>query len=130
MKNRIVIMLLVVGPFLAVGSLFAFMGFGFYRASQIPRLHAAAGDGDLQQVQQLLAAGEPINLQITGSFGDSHEGQTPLMWAALHGHAEVARLLLDSGADPMIRDANGQTVWDYAEMGDSDLVFRLLEQHK
>ena len=52
------------------------------------------------------------------------------MWAALHGHAEVARLLLDSGADPMIRDANGQTVWDYAEMGDSDLVFRLLEQHK
>jgi hypothetical protein len=127
MKNRIVILLLVIGPFLAVGSLFAFMGFGFYRASQVPSLHTAAEEGGLQEVQRLLGAGEPVNMQISRGWFD---GQTPLMWAARHGHVEMVRFLLDSGADPSISDANGQTAWDYAELGESDLVLKMLEEHR
>jgi len=124
MINRIVILLVVVVPILAAGGLYAGMWIGMYRASQVPSLHAAAGDGDLQEVQRLLAAGEPVNMQIARGWFD---GQTPLMWAALHGHADVAGFLLDNGADPSIRDANGQTAQDFAG---NDLVLQVLEQQR
>ncbi len=126
-KNRILILLLVIVPILAAGSLYGGMWIGFYRVSQVPSLHAAAGDGDLQEVQRLLGAGEPVNVQITGRW-QTYEGQTALMWAAMHGHADVARLLLDSGADPSIRDANGQTAMYYAD--GHDLVLQVLEQQR
>lgn len=127
MKNRIVILLLLLVPILAAGVLYGGMWFGMYRASQVPSLHTAAGEGDLQEVKRLLASGEPVNVQITGRW-QTYEGQTALMWAAMHGHAEVARFLLDSGADPSIRDANGQNAMYYAE--GHDLVWQVLEQHR
>jgi hypothetical protein len=125
MKNRIVILLMVIVPVLAAGGLYGGMWIGMYRASQVPSLHTAAGDGDLQEVKRLLGTGEPVNLQITGRW-ETYEGQTPLMWAALHGHVEVVRFLLDNGADPSIRDANGQNAEYYAG---NELVQQVLEQH-
>ena len=34
-------------------------------------------------------------------------GQTPLMWAALQGHVQICRLLLDNGADIRKKDSLG-----------------------
>ena len=35
-------------------------------------------------------------------------GMTPLMWAALNGHALTCRLLLEHGANPDIRQTSGE----------------------
>jgi ankyrin repeat protein len=128
-KNRIVVLMLVVGPFLAVGSLFVPGAIGMFRMyrAEVPSLHAAAAEGDLQEVRSLIAAGTPVNMQIT-ERSPGYDGQTALMRAALRGHVDVARFLLDSGADPSIRDAKGLTAHDYAETGGCDLVLQLFEQ--
>lgn len=55
-------------------------------------LHRAAEDGDLAEVQRLVAAGVPIDTDI--------EGWTPLMEAADRAHVEVCRFLLEHGANP------------------------------
>jgi hypothetical protein len=53
----------------------------------------------------------------------STEGLTPLMLAAVWGNAEVVRILLEAGADPLLRDAGGKTARDAAESkGKSEVV--------
>ena len=56
------------------------------------RLHLAAQDGDLDAVSRLLAEGEDIN-----AFDDL--GKTPLHYAADREHVEVARYLIEHGAN-------------------------------
>ena len=63
----------------------------------------ASRDGDLQAVQALLAAGAAINLVSGG------EHSTPLVIATANGHYEVAKLLLDHGANPNIANIDGLT---------------------
>jgi ankyrin repeat protein len=55
-------------------------------------LHDAAGHGDLDRVAALLTTGADPNM-----FDE--EGRTPLHHAVAREHLEVARLLLDRGAD-------------------------------
>jgi ankyrin repeat protein len=45
----------------------------------------------------LLTRGASVNI------GDSWRGQTPLMWAAAQGHADMVRVLLEAGADTSVR---------------------------
>jgi len=52
--------------------------------------------GNLLGVRQALAAGASINYQ-------DERGFTPLCAAYVHRHVHVLRLLLDSGADPVVR---------------------------
>lgn len=49
--------------------------------------------GDFENVEGAIAAGADVN--ATDASGNS-----PLHWAAHHGHSEVAAALLKSGADP------------------------------
>jgi ankyrin repeat protein len=56
-------------------------------------LHFAAGHGDLQRVQQLLTAGADIN-----GFDDDM-GWTPLHYAVVAEQYEVAKYLIEHGAD-------------------------------
>ena len=56
------------------------------------RLHLAAQDGDLDAVSRLVADGEDIN-----AFDDL--GKTPLHYAADREHVEVARYLIEHGAN-------------------------------
>ncbi len=53
----------------------------------------AAMDNDPAAVRELLDAGAEVN----APRGD---GMTALHWAAVHGNAEIARLLLEAGAEP------------------------------
>ena len=54
----------------------------------------AAGNGDLNEVKRLLAAGAEINQRTADSYG------WPLLRALTEEHMEVARYLLENGADP------------------------------
>jgi ankyrin repeat protein len=66
-------------------------------------IHEAARDGDLDRVDGALAL-DPSLLDATDD-----DGMTPLAVAAWYGHLELARNLLDQGANPDIRNRNGLT---------------------
>ena len=48
-------------------------------------------------------------------------GGTPLMWAAGYGYTPIVRLLLARGADPRLRDLDGDTALDWAVTGMLDV---------
>jgi ankyrin repeat protein len=55
-------------------------------------IHDAVWDGNIEAVKQHLAAGADVNAKGDGEL-------TPLHWAAIGGHKEVAELLIAAGAD-------------------------------
>lgn len=57
--------------------------------------------GDEAAVQAALEAGQDVDALAPDGF-------TPLGLAVFFGHPELARLLLDAGADPSLQAANGQ----------------------
>ncbi|MFT4184888.1 MAG: ankyrin repeat domain-containing protein [Rhizobium sp.] len=59
-------------------------------------LHEAAGENDLRAVRLMLLLGFDVNAMTS---------RTPLHEAALHGHIEMAKLLIANGADTTIRDS-------------------------
>jgi ankyrin repeat protein len=68
----------------------------------------AAGNGNAECVQQLLAAGVDVNARY------AHEA-TALMWAAAYGKEDTVKLLLAKGADASVRDERGETALSMAE---------------
>jgi ankyrin repeat protein len=48
---------------------------------------------------------------ITAANGN---GNTALTFAAIFGHKEIIKLLLDKGADPQLKDGAGKSPIDYA----------------
>ena len=66
-------------------------------------LHHAARQGHLEAVKALLAANSDIN-QVTE--GDQ---TSPLLIATINGHFDLARYLLEQGADPTLASAAGAT---------------------
>jgi len=84
----------------------------------------AAAQGDLHRVKELLAAGEDI-MKTSRAQG----GQTPLHLAALNGHLELTKFLLEEGADvnfigPNI--SNQETVLHAAVKGRHGAIVQLL----
>jgi len=75
-------------------------------------LHAAALHGEFEAVDALLRWGGKVDLPIVAALGqteeairllpdaDSHQRYLALVLAAMFGHAEIVRLLLDAGEDP------------------------------
>jgi len=83
-----------------------------------------ASTGSFPETVKLLLEHDPM-LDRT----DNGEGFTALMFAAAEGNTEVARLLLEAGADPTIKDADEDTALDFAKQnGHSDAV-ELIEKH-
>lgn len=72
------------------------------RTGETP-LMTAARTGRVEPVKLLLARGAYVNAKETT------QGQTALMWAAAESHWEVARTLIEYGADPNARSAAGFT---------------------
>ena len=85
------------------------------------RVFQHARTGGAEELAELLAAGLPPNLR-------NHKGDTLLMLASYHGHADTARLLLAHGADPELANDRGQTpLAAAAYQGDTAMVLLLLE---
>jgi len=101
---------------------------GSYRTA----LHLAASSGELATVRTLLARGALVDLGQNAR----KTNQSPLTAACELGHLEVARCLLDHGADPNARtDVNrfgGQRLWtplmEAAKSGRQELIELLLER--
>ncbi|KDO17811.1 TKL protein kinase [Saprolegnia parasitica CBS 223.65] len=72
-------------------------------------LLTAAASGNVAKVQSYLD--KRVNVNCTDSI------YTPLHRAAYNGHVDVARLLLDKGADVEASNANGYTPLHYAAQG-------------
>jgi hypothetical protein len=82
-------------------------------------LHAAASDGDVTAVADLLDAGADIDAR-------DHNGMTPLMRAMWRGHVDVARLLVERGSDLAVTDLSGSNARDWADV--LPAVIPLVEQ--
>jgi ankyrin repeat protein len=48
------------------------------------------------------------------------------MWAGVYGHEEAARLLMERGADPALKDEDGMTASAWAAKNKRDDMARLL----
>jgi ankyrin repeat protein len=82
-------------------------------------LHGAALHGEFEAVEELLRCGGKIDLPIAAALGrtdealrlmssaDSNERHLALTLAAMFGHVEIVRMLLDAGEDPDRYNPNG-----------------------
>ncbi len=66
-------------------------------------LHLAARQGSLDAVQALLDAGADINQPTAG------DKATPIIITTLNGYFDLARFMLEKGADPNLTQLNGVT---------------------
>jgi hypothetical protein len=82
-------------------------GLSFYRYVKYCKLHEAAKTGKIDSVRWLLEEGHPVNA-VDPSFG-----LTPLHFAVRNRHVEVARLLIENGADLTQPSNQGITPLDW-----------------
>lgn len=73
-------------------------------------LHYAATNAHLEVMQLLLEHNAYID-------AESPNGTTPLMMAAQYGNASAVKLLLEAGADPMLKNMLGLSALDFAQRG-------------
>ncbi|HQQ98187.1 MAG TPA: ankyrin repeat domain-containing protein [Cyclobacteriaceae bacterium] len=66
-------------------------------------IHSAVVRGNLEVIKQHLAAGTNINEK------DPFGGSSPLISASLFGKTEIAKLLIDAGADINVQNNDGST---------------------
>jgi ankyrin repeat protein len=71
-------------------------------------LHYATTSSQLTIMKQLLEQYAFIDAQ-------SPNGTTPLMMAAMYGSSEAVKLLIDEGADPLMKNEQGMTAVDFAK---------------
>ncbi|KAI1483662.1 hypothetical protein K445DRAFT_322543 [Daldinia sp. EC12] len=83
------------------------------------RMYNAARAGEIEIFQQALPAGLPPNM--TNEKGDSL-----LMLAAYHGHADLVKLLIQHGADPNRINDRGQSPLAGAVFKKEDSVIEAL----
>lgn len=87
--------------------------------------HTAVAARDMMAITAFLDAGINPNAQ------NPTDGRTPLIAAAVHGDADVAKLLLQRGADVNLKDKQGDTALFRAiEMRNEEVALVILDQPK
>lgn len=87
-------------------------------------LHVATRCGHREIAALLIAKGANVNAKAYSAE------RTPLHVAAQRDKPEIAALLLANGADPNAKDKRGRTPWDFAKLGRSPGVAKMLRQHR
>ena len=82
------------------------------------RLLQGAAEGHDMVVRQMLSSGAPVNMS-------NERGATALMIASRNGELGMLQALLARGADPSVRDSQGNTVFEWAESSPSTAKFVL-----
>lgn len=90
-------------------------------AEGLQPLHRAAGAGAAAATLTLLRAKAVPNDQ------KNLAKYTPLHFAAVSGNEETVRALLDAGADPSLRNSNGQTPADVARLANHPELAAMLD---
>ena len=94
-----------------------------WRDDDIVGIFEAAGNGDIEEVRELLESG--VNPNIRDVFGF-----TPILLAIDNGHVDTVELLLNAGANLNRRDNLGYTVIDQAlRFHLNDDMIELLRHH-
>ncbi|HSE05629.1 MAG TPA: ankyrin repeat domain-containing protein [Methylomirabilota bacterium] len=88
-------------------------------ARQAAALLAAARDGQVADLRQLLGSGVPVNVRDAS-------GSSSLMLAVINGHLEAARILLDGGAGVNAKNRGGITPVMLAVINEHPEVLKLL----
>ena len=72
--------------------------------------------GHTEVVRELCARKCSLTISTTGINPEANttSGMTPLMIAAREGHKGIVAVLLSSGADPLVMDAQGMTAHAFA----------------
>ena len=83
-------------------------------------LHYAASSGQVEIMKLLLEKYAFIDAQ-------SPNGTTPLMMAAMYGSPQSVKLLLDEGADPLMKNQQNMTATDFAVQGQRPDAVELLK---
>jgi len=73
----------------------------------LSKLTEAVLRSDVAGIKNAIASGDDLN-----AF---HGGMTPLLWAVFRGDIDAVRLLLESGADPNLRQSPSDSALWHAE---------------
>lgn len=79
-------------------------------------LMTAAGGGNYAMVRWLLTVCD-VNAQ-------ANNGSTALMYAVARNHDACCVYLINAGANPMLRDSDGWTIWEYARKNRTEAHLR------
>lgn len=90
------------------------------------QLIQAASQGRMDEVIQALEADARIDENRASFVGVGR--QSPLLAATLLGHHRIVRVLLERGANPMIPEKDGYTVWHAAAFQGRTEVLRVLHE--
>ena len=80
----------------------------------------AVKDGDLEKMKDLIRKQTDVNCKDEYS-------QTPLMWAAAVGNADIVRYLIDHGANISHKDKNNENALTIAENFEHDEIINILK---
>ena len=95
----------------------------FFADPRVAALAQAAGDDDLPRIAALIHEGANPNVQ-------GQEGVTVLDWALRREKPRAFAALLDAGADPSLRQADGRSaIHDAAEADDVAFLSTLIAHH-
>ena len=83
-----------------------------------PRIIKTIESGDSDKVKRLIEEGADVNAK-------DNYGNTALMWASQHGYIEVAKLLIEAGADVNLRGTTALMI--ALEEGHTEIVELLKE---
>jgi ankyrin repeat protein len=82
-------------------------------------LVVAISKGEIETVKQFIESGTKVNKKLNGL--------TPLMYAARYNKVEIIKYLLQKGADCKIKDSQGFTALNYAELSNAYEAIAILK---